>query len=236
MSEHRFRSRSRRPGAEGRPVLPPALARLPVGPSRMPREFIEQHQRDRILLAALEVFGTKGAAAATVQELVVEAAVSRETFYRLFANLEACLLALLGEVLDWLEQELREEARAAEDWPLAVRRVSGRLIGLLLEDRRLARLVAVEGLLGSPSVRARHEAALGDLVSALALGREERPWGPELPRDLERLILLGALSVIGRVIARGSDAEAEALLDEVPEILLIPYLGLADARRVIAGR
>lgn len=213
--------------------LPPALARLPADPGRLRKEFVERNQLDRILLAALAVFGTRGFAATTVKDLVEEASVSRATFYKFFADKDACLLALVEEVLGWLEEEARDAARDAADWPAAVQAVTARLVGCLLDDPRLTRLCAVESLLGGPEVWARRDAALDALAAGLRRGREERPGGKELPVSMESLLAQGGLAVVARRLAVGADPGAKKLAAELSEVILIPYLGAADARRAV---
>ncbi len=213
--------------------LPPALARLPQDRGRLRREFVEQNQRDKILLAALTVIGTKGFAATTVKDLVDEALVSRATFYKFFPDKDACLLALVEAAVGWLEEEARDAAGGVADWADGVRVVTRRLVELFLEDPRLARLCGIELLLGGPEVRARRDAALAALAAGLRRGREERPWGKSLPRSLEPLLVQGALALVARKIAHGPDPSAKALADELPEIILISYLGAEDARRAV---
>jgi AcrR family transcriptional regulator len=220
---------------EGRFRLPPALARLPDGRQRLPREFVEQNQRNRILLAALEVFGAKGFAAASVQDLIDEASVSRATYYKYFADKDEALRAVHDEVLGWLEEQAREAAVAATDWTAGVLAVSDGLLGLFVADPRIARLCGVEALLGGPEVRVRQQVALSQVEDALRLGRLERPWGEGLPALLEQLLLAGGLSLVARMIGLRDDPGAEALKRDLPELILIPYVGAEDARRIVRG-
>jgi AcrR family transcriptional regulator len=213
--------------------LPPALARLPADGGRLRREFVEQNQRDTILLAALSVFGTKGFAVTTVKDLAAEANVSRATFYKFFGDKDACLLALEEEVVGWLEEEAREAARGAADWPAAVIAVTRRLVKLLLGDPRLARLCAIESQLGGPEVFGGREAALDELVVGLRRGCDERPWGKGLPGSLESLLVRGALALVARNAVCGAEVDPPALADEIAEIVLIAYLGAEDARRAV---
>jgi AcrR family transcriptional regulator len=233
LSDGGFKPRSGRgDGAEYR--LPPALAKLPADRGRLRRDFVERNQRDRILLAALEIFGTKGFDAATVKELVAAAAVSRATFYKLFADLRACLIALEEEVLAWLAQQVREAAAGeAGDWPAAVTAVTRRLVELMREDPRLARLCGAELLYRGAEARARLEAALDQLAEGLRPGRAERPWGKNLPPLLEVVLVRGALSLAATKIAFDSGPATKALADELPEVILISYLGAEDARRAV---
>jgi AcrR family transcriptional regulator len=213
--------------------LPPALARLPADRGRLRREFVEREQRDRILLAALTVFGTKGFADATVKELLEEAGVARATYYKFFPDKESCLLGLADEVLGWLGEEVRATARGAADWPAAVVAVSRLLVELLRDDPRLARVCGIELLLGGPRVRARREAALEELAAGLRRGRVERPWGESLPLSLEAILAQGAAALTASRIAYGPDPSGDDLADELPEIVLISYLGAEDARRAV---
>jgi AcrR family transcriptional regulator len=214
--------------------LPPALARIPAGRDRLPREFVEQSQRDRILLAALDVFGEKGFAAATVQDLVSAASISRETFYKYFAGKEACLRALHEEVLSWLEDEAHEAAARADGWADSVIAVCERLLALLVADPRVARLCAIESLFGGPEIMDRWEAAVARLAAALRVGRAEHGRGSRLPASLEPLLLAGAISLVGRGIAFGREPVPDAA--ELSELILIFYLEEGEARRIVRGR
>jgi AcrR family transcriptional regulator len=236
VSRRRFAPRSGRTDADrGRSPLPPALAKLPATRGRLSKEFVEQDQRNRILVAGLTVFGGKGFAAATVQDLITEASVSSSTFYRCFPGKAACLRAVHDEVLTWLEEEARDAAGGAEGWADAVRAVTERLVELLAEDPRLVRLCAFEPLLGDPEVLARHEAAVAQLAAALRAGRGERPWGAGLPESIEAPSIDGALALAARAIAGDSKQNVRELTRELTEIILAPYLGADDARRATGG-
>lgn len=202
----------------------------------MPRQFVEQNQRNKILLAALDVFGEIGYGAATVQDVIERARVSRATFYKYFGDKQACFRDVHEEVLAWLEEKARDAADGADDWESAVCAVCESLIVLLAEDRRLARICTVEWLLGGDEVRDGHEAALEKLAVALRRGRAMRPWGKHLPRCLESFMLAGAVSVASRTIVYELEPDAETLVRELPELILVPYLGADDASAAIAAR
>ena len=211
-------------------LLPPALAKLPADRRALTRRFARQMLRDRILLAALEVVGSKGLIAVTVQDLITEAKVARATFYKYFGDKEACITALHDEVLTWLTEEARAAGSAPGDWQGAVRSVSERLLRLLANDPRLARLCTVEPTFGQEAIRARQELALDDLAAALRKGRSERPGGRALPESLEPLLLAGATTVVARAIVFREGPSVDRLMRELPEILLIPYLGAQGDR------
>lgn len=199
-----------------------------------PAVLRREHQRHRILLGALEVFGTKGSAAATVQDLIGEARVSRATFYKLFADKESCLAALHDELLTWLWDEVAVAVAEAETWPLRLRAAVERTIELLAADPRVARICTVEVYAAGSQLRARHDRLLDDLGALLRLGRAERKWGAGLPPLLEPMLARGAISIVGRsIVYRQSPAPATLSL-ELSQFMLIPYLGAEQARALVA--
>jgi AcrR family transcriptional regulator len=212
------------------------LAKLPADPGRLAKEIVERDRRERILLAAIEVFGERGFAATTVKDLIEGASVSRATFYKYFPDKETCLAAAHAEALAWLEEEARAAAVGAADWADAVVAVAGRLVELLAADPRLARFCAGEWRAAGAAGRARHEAALAALEAELRKGRAEQPPGRLLPASLEALVVAGALAVLGRTVRDGRRSDLEALARELPEIVLIVYLGPAAAKAALARR
>jgi AcrR family transcriptional regulator len=218
--------------AEEGPELPLSLSKLPPGRHRLPRHFVEQNQRNRILLAALNSFGSRRYAEVSVKDLVVEAHLSRASFYNYFPDRESCLVATYEEVVAWIKDSLRAGSTEGAPWPSRVRSTTERIVAVLAEDARLARICALEAPHGPEQVRARHEEELDDLAGLLRAGREERPWGSRLPDSMEALLLGGAVSLVGRAVLVEGGPSRE-LGTEIAEILLIPYLGAGQARRLV---
>lgn len=193
---------------------------------------MREHQRRRILFAALDVFSVKGFAAATVKDLIQAAHVSRATYYRLFADREACFEALYDDVLAWLWDDVAEAAGEEAAWPPRLRVVVERTIELLDEDPRLARLCAVEAPIAGSPARARHERLVEELAALLRIGRGEQPGGDRLPEVLEPAFVCGATYLVARSIVYGQDPPPASLAAELTELLLLPYVGTEEARRV----
>jgi AcrR family transcriptional regulator len=75
----------------------PLLCTLPPGRHRLPREFVEENQRTRLLLGialTLEAVGYQGS---TVGDIVRTAKVSRRTFYDHFKSKEDAAHAVVAE-------------------------------------------------------------------------------------------------------------------------------------------
>ena len=202
----------------------PSLVKLPPGPHRLPRELVREHQRRRMLLAALDVVAESGFEAATVKDLIRKAQVSRATFYEVFSDMEACLGALHDDVLSWLSEQVSSAVAETGAWSDGVRVAVAETMGLLSEDPRLAALCAVEAPLSrAPGVQARHRAAVEELCAGLRAGRAESPRGEELPEILEPALVHGAIYLVGRSIVDRGGPDAVTLAAELAELMLVPY-------------
>lgn len=215
------------------PDLPPelALAKLPVGRHGLPPAFVARHQRLRIIAAMLRVLPRHGYPATTIGHITEEAGVSRAAFYGQFASKEECFLATYDLASQWLCEGVERAAAGAEEWPGRVRAGVAETLRLLAANPALAHLLAVEAPQAGAGARRRQQACLGRLAEALRAGRPDRP---ELPGDLEALLLGGALSVVARYV---ENDQAERLSDvetALVECLLIPYLGPEESKRIAA--
>jgi AcrR family transcriptional regulator len=208
-----------------------ALARLPVGRHRLPREVVEENQRNRLMAAALDVFAERGYAAASIADLVKVARVSRTTFHALYPDKEACFLATYDVVVAWLTEQAIEAAVATQGWERRAVAVIDTLTRLLAADPRLARLCTIEVYLaGAPAAR-RQEALIERLAAALRGGRSVDQLSP----IVESVLVGGAISVIARQVQAGEGDRLLELGPELSEILLAPYLGAAARDLVTAG-
>jgi AcrR family transcriptional regulator len=61
---------------------------LPRGRHRLPRQVVDDHQRERLLAAVAETLAEHGYAGLTVERVLAIAGVSRATFYANFADKE----------------------------------------------------------------------------------------------------------------------------------------------------
>jgi AcrR family transcriptional regulator len=214
-------------------LLPPGLSRLPAGRHGLPADLVKENQRRRILSAALELFGTHGFAATSVQGLIREAHVSRATFYTLFTDKEDCLAAVFDEGAAWLRAETTAAIAGELGWPRALTVWVRRAIELLADDRRFARIFAVEVSFGGDAVAVRTREVIAELGAGLRRGRSEREWGDALPAVLEDLLVLGAISVIARRLVHEPGADTGNLAEELCETILIPYLGVPAAKSIV---
>ncbi len=194
-------------------------------------EQLIEIQRSRLIAGAVRAVDELGYAKSTVGQITRRASVSRRTFYELFANHEECLAAVLDEAIAAVAQELVAADLDGLAWRERIRRGLTAILGFFDRDPALARVCVVQALRGGPRVLERREQALAALTATVNEGRREAARGAGCtPLTAEGLV--GA--AFGIVHARLLREEREPLLNLLPELMgmvVLPYLGLAAARR-----
>lgn len=211
-----------------------ASPRLPAGRHGLPREFIAQNQRERIITALVDTVAERGYNATTVAHITKAASVSRRTFYEHFTDKEACFLAAYEMVADHVRASMQAAAESFEDWPQKVRAALATMLRFLAGEPELAHICMIEPVAAGGEVAARHRASMQGLVEILKAGRPEHAGERPLPEATEETLVGGIVSLIVREISAGRTAELEKLLPDLIELTLAPYLGTEEAERLAA--
>ena len=226
-------------------VLPPADDSPPSGgrgtigtaPARqhLSGEFVAEHQRARIVHALADEIVDHGYRDVTVSGIVKRAGVARNTFYASFANKEECFLAASNLAGEAAMRRVSEAVRAAPSgWAVRVRAGIGAFLSYAASESAFARAFVVESLSAGPEAADRYERTVRAVVPFFRLGRRVSEKGDKLPPTLEETIVGGIFWVVYQRMVIGRPEELEALLSELVEFALTPYLGAAGARRVAA--
>jgi AcrR family transcriptional regulator len=155
-------------------------------------------RRQRLLDAGLELFGTDGYAASSIEKLCAAAAVSTRNFYEEFTGREALLLALHDDVLERAVTSVAAAFAQPGDSGVAVR-VEEAVRGYLTTtaaDPRWARLSYIE-VVGVSDTVEQHRLAWRERWVELLVAEAERAVvrGEAARRDFH----LGAVALIGAV-------------------------------------
>lgn len=207
-------------------------SRLPAGRHGLPREFIAQNQRERIITALVDTVAERGYNATTVAHITKAAAVSRRTFYEHFADKEACFLAAYEMVADHIRDSMQVAAAAFEEWPQKVRAALGTMLHFLAGEPDLARVCMIEPIAAGGEIAAKHRASMQGFVEILKAGRPEHSGERPLPEATEATLVGGIVSLIVREINSGRTEQLEQLLPDLVELTLAPYLGAEEAARL----
>jgi TetR/AcrR family fatty acid metabolism transcriptional regulator len=155
--------------------------------------------RDRILQAAIEVFGERGYQAASMDEIARRAGSSKGGVYFHFPNKQAIFEALISDLVMMLESDVRSAINQAHG---ALARVDAALtvaIRTFAANRGLTRLLLVEANgLGHPfdqEIRAARTVFLGVIESYLANAVDEGTIAP-LDTGVAACVWLGAINEV----------------------------------------
>lgn len=216
------------------PDYPPELARLPPGRHGLPREFVAHNQRERLIAGLAEAVAEHGYAATTIAHITRQAAVSRRTFYEHFSSKDECFVAAYDTVMTELRDRVDEAFKQEDEWPQGIRAGIGAMLEFLSAEPHLARLSMVEALVAGPVVVERYDAAIQSLLPYFEAGREGRSDEvlAGLSPTTEEALVGGMVSLISRRIFADRADELEALVPDLVEFVLTPYLGSVEAARV----
>jgi AcrR family transcriptional regulator len=210
----------------------PASPRLPAGRHGLPREFVAQNQRERIVTALVDTVAARGYHATTVAHITKAASVSRRTFYEHFDDKEACFLAAYEMVAEHIRASMEAAAAAFDEWPQKVRAALATMLRFLAGEPELARICMIEPVAAGGEIAARHRASMQALVEILKAGRPEHAGERPLPEATEETLVGGIVSLIVREISAGRTAELEKLLPDLTELTLSPYVGPEKAEEL----
>lgn len=206
------------------PSLPPHLSGLPVGADRLSHEAITAHRRQRILTAATVVFATRGYRATTTDHLAAAAKVGVGSFYALFASKEDCFLQAYDRIVAESQERIEASIDPSAAWPQQVHAALRALLKLIATEPLAARLVLVEAQTAGPAAFARYQTTLERLTSFLCEGRMHDSAGGRLPSSFEYATVTGVAWLLCERLVTGKTSGVEALLPDLVEIVLEPYL------------
>ncbi len=202
------------------------------GRHSLPREFIAQHQRVRIINGLALEASEKGYRAVTVADVVRRAGIARNTFYENFSSKEECFLAAQQYAMNAALEQVVEAAGEADEWAQRVEAGLAAFLAYVAREPALARTCMVEALAaGSASVHY-YEESLQAFVSLFRVGRDVSPHGRGLPETLEEALIGGIFWILYQRLLLEEAEQIEGLLPQLVEFALRPYLGVEGARKV----
>jgi AcrR family transcriptional regulator len=157
-------------------------------------------QRTRLFDAARGVFAERGYAAASVEEVVSRAKVSRSTFYGFFQTKEDCLLALFLHDSERLIEIMREVS--SSDLPLdrKVRVGVERFVEALARDPEMAQVVLIEAVGASERVERARAAVRSQFTRLIAGQLREAPHWRGRPREEAQVAAMATMAAVSELV------------------------------------
>jgi AcrR family transcriptional regulator len=222
--------------AEGDARAAGALAtgetRLPPGRHGLPRTFVAENQRERLLNGVVEAVAEHGYGATTISRITAAARISRRTFYEYFEGKQDCFLAAYEMIEAHVLDSMLAAPGAGEPWPERVRARLAALLDVLARDPAVSRCFLIEPLAAGGEVAVRYREAMQLLAATL------RPEPPPSQLEMEvrdQALIGGIATLIVRRLNAGGGRRLPDLLPDLVELALAPYLGRAEAKRQAAA-
>ena len=210
---------------------------LPRGRHGLSSEFIAEHQRERLLAAIADSLEEHGYDGTTVAAISSRAGVSKSDFYRHFDSKDECFFAAYDEAVERLRADVRSACdEGSGEWADGVcAGLAAALSGLAAEPGQ-ANLLLVEGLRVGPGVYGRFQGAVESFVPYLRNGAPAGTSAGRPPGAADEAVVGGIASLLGRRVLAGETSDLRRFFPELAEFALTPYLGVAEARRIISSR
>jgi AcrR family transcriptional regulator len=205
--------------------------RLPPGRHGLPRVFVAENQRERLLNGVVEAVAERGYNATTIAGITAAAKISRRTFYEYFEGKEDCFAVAYEMIEAHVLDSMLAAPGASEPWPDRVRARLAALLDALSRDAAVARCFLVEPLAAGGEVGARYREAMQLLAATL------RPEPPPSQLDMEvrdQALIGGIATLIVRRLNSDGPRRLPELLPDLTELALAPYVGRQEAKRLAA--
>ncbi|MBF6171979.1 TetR/AcrR family transcriptional regulator [Nocardia blacklockiae] len=176
-------------------------------------------RRERLLRAALELYGTRGYAATSIEQLCSAASISTRSFYEEMGSRENLLIALADDITGQASAAALADIERAAERPFADRITLGFRTYLQITCRTTesARVCYVE-VVGVSNAVERWRAEWRGRIGTLLRGEIERAVrrGEARARDyrLFSIAMIGAVNSLAQEFARG-DTDGAPTLDEI---------------------
>jgi AcrR family transcriptional regulator len=206
------------------------LGPLPAGHHGLSRQEVAESQHERLLAATAELIAERGYAGVPITEIAKRASVANRVFYENFKSKEEAFLAAYDAIADHVTDLISAAAGPAADWPGRISAALGAAIAFFAAEPTLARFCLVAPFTSTPKIAAHGRDRAAAALPYLAQGRDLHPAGAELPASTEDSLLGGVVSQLSRSVWVGTEPLG-ALLPDLVEFVLAPYLGPDEARR-----
>lgn len=211
------------------------VERLPRGRHGLSPEYVAQNQRERLIGALAVCLYEHGFDETTISMVSKRAGVSKGDFYKQFESKDDCFLVAYDDAVRAIYARVAGACGEGDDWATRVLTGLTALLDHLAQEPAQARLVLVEGLRVGKGVYDRYQDALLGYVPHLREGAPA-PAGAVPPEATDEAVVGGIASLLSRRVVGGDTERLAEFLPEIAEFALTPYLGTAEARRIISER
>lgn len=206
--------------------------RLPSGRHGVPRTFIVESQRDRIVAAMVNLCAIKGYSQLSIADLARGAGISKSTFYKHFRDKEACFLETYDTVTGlFVTDTLTAYATDLPDWPEQFLLAVEMAFGYMADHPQEAKVSTVDVMIAGPVAMERYSAARRMLATNFDNGRSFEGVNSDVPVAMASAVISGGAQLIRRMLLTDRAAELPLVAPDYIRWGLTPYIGVAEANK-----
>jgi AcrR family transcriptional regulator len=192
---------------------------LPRGRHKLSRADVLDSQRRRLIGAMLDCVADQGYPATTVGEVVAAARCSRNAFYELFEDKEACYIAASDETGAEMLNALVSAAQQEESWLDALRSGTRSYLRWWADNPNYASAYLIHLPAAGRRALEQRDRVYADFAAMFeglaARARAEQPLIPPLPPLAPRLLVMSITELIAQEVRNGRVAELPELEDQL---------------------
>jgi AcrR family transcriptional regulator len=180
---------------------------LPRGRHKLSRDDVLDSQRTRLIRAILDCVAERGYPATTVADVVAAARCSRNAFYELFEDKEACYIAASDETGAEMLEALVSAAQQEESWLDALRSGMRSYLRWWVDNPHYAAAYLIDLPTAGRRALEQRDRVYADFAAMFeglaARARAEQPLLPPLPPLAPRLLVVSITELIAQEVRAG---------------------------------
>jgi AcrR family transcriptional regulator len=197
---------------------------LPRGRHKLSRADVRDSQRRRLIRAMLDLVAERGYPATTVGDVVAAARCSRNAFYELFEDKEACYIAAADETGAEMLEALVSAAQQEDSWLDALRSGTRSYLRWWVDHPRYAAAYLIDLPTAGRRALEQRDRVYADFAAMFAglaaRARAEQPLLPPLPPLAPRLLVMAITELIAQEVREGRVDALMELEDELVRFIV----------------
>ena len=182
---------------------------------------METDQRERLLAATVAVVAEKGYEATRVADLLEASGVSRNAFYKLYANKHDCFLAAIDAIVELSGPTVLDVYDKTDGpWDVRLAAMLDALAATIVAQPAVARIGWIEVYAAGPEAVKRIEQIDSRVEKIVVSALNESPERAGMPLDVVRAVNGGLRKLIHTRLREGRESELPAMMSEAFEWML----------------
>lgn len=201
-----------------------------------PETLLADPVADRVWVAMIELSAEGGYASLGVEALVERSGVPRAVFDARWADLDDCVLKVIGEAIEDYERTVLTAYEAADGWREALRAAAYAAADWIVAHPLATRFGTVDVLQArGEMIRVRVERLYRFCADLIDRGRAEAPDPDAIP-ELAPQMAIGAITLIPVLdLERDERVDPVAMVPRMLHLALRPYVGEEAAREELTA-